>query len=689
VEIVSDGAARVRVETDGGEAAEFAAALVRAQVVLMTGTALPSGGELPALRFATSDLTGYEIVGQREGGALVRGSDLVRAAHEILEAWGCRFDRSPPEVARHDRLLLEPVRRPRERELWIDGVRFDPGLPATGFMAIGLGAAEGADLARAKALGFLVGVASTSFDDFLSPALHAEHPEYFALRNGRREARGNFALTHAPARAACLDAVGAWLDAHPEADRLGLWPEVTTVWCEESEALGHAEAYALLWREAAARFPGRVIEILAHGLTLRPPQGGVPPNIRVRLRPGRDASGLQGIEGQPFEAIVRAWEARGARVLLEIDAAPAPWCGMPWPCHEAIRANAARFRSAALRGGSYREARIFCEPEYRPERAPWEGALDVRARTVRSHGDLRDAALLFVDEAVGLPFRVGSVERLLARARDPSLAPDARRAAAADAWFGHRALRRELPPAYATHRARDFAAMLAELLPAGAERRVGPALVRESPSRITVETDLLRLEVDPPSATVVSVARQVGGAWQTPGEGRYFSVVALSPKGDKTGGSVEFEAPDPTTILLRLAGKLGSHGPRFENRLQWRGGSGAVAQSARIDGEERIVAGCRWEGDALDRWVCPAHASEGAVDGKRDLRVAFGMPAGTLLYCRKGEWGLGLAARLPAGGVLSLTGTAQPTLAAVGRGAAVDVEWILFVDPGELRGGPR
>ncbi len=687
MDVVAEGAARVRVATDGSVAAEFAAELVRSHVVLMTGAALPAGGALPVLLFERSAFEGYEVLEEPGGALSVRGKDLVRAAYDLLDAWGCRFDRLPPEVPRRERLALEPVRRPRERELWIDGERFDASLPASGFLAIGLRAAEGADLARAKALGFAVGAASTSFDDFLPPTLHAEHPEYFALRRGRREARGNFALTNAAARDACLAAVGRWLDAHPDVDRLGLWPEVTSVWCEESEALGHAEAYALLWREAAARFPGRTLEILATGLTLRPPRGSVPANVVVRVRPGREASGLQGIAGQPIEAVVGEWEARGAAVLFEIDAAPASWCGMPWPCHEAIRENAARLRSAAMRGGSYREARIFLEPEYRTERAPREKALDERARTVRSHGDLRDAALLFVDEAAGLPFRVGNVERLLARARDPSLGPDARRAAAADAWFGHRALRRELPPAYVTHRARDFEAMLAELLPAGAERRVGPALVREGPSRVTVETDLLRLEIDRASAAVVAVARRAAEAWHTPGEGRYFSVVALSTKGERSGGSIEFEAPDPTSILLRLGGKLGSSGPRFENLLHLRGGSGAVAQRARIDAPDRVVAGCRWEGAALDRWICPAHAAEGPVDGVRDLRVAFAMPPGTLLYARKGEWGLGLAARLPEGGVLSLTGTAQPTLAAIGRAAALDVEWILFADPGELRAG--
>lgn len=202
-----------------------------------------------------------------------------------------------------------------------------------------------------------------------------------------------------------------------------------------------------------------------------------------------------------------------------------------------------------------------------------------------------------------------------------------------------------------------------------------------------METDLLRLTIDPSIATVVAVARKTAEEWHTDlevEEGRFFSVIALGSPTDRGAGRVEYSAPDPTRIVLNLTGSLRPGGPSWQSELTIEAGSGVVRQRARIAVRDRIASGCRWKGDTLDRWICPAHAAEGAIGPGKELRVALPLPAGTLIYARKGEFGLGLAARLPKGGLVSLTGSEEPTLAAIGVGSAMEIEWLLFVDPGEL-----
>ncbi|MHC4224696.1 MAG: DUF4838 domain-containing protein, partial [Planctomycetota bacterium] len=374
VELVADGESRLRIEGDGSEAARRAVALLKRNVVLMTGAALPETGTGPALRFVQTAAPGYTI---RMSGAdvVVEGDDVLRAAYDLLEGWGCRFDGEEPVTPRKPNLKIEPQSWRRQRELYVETDRFDPSFPATGIAVFGIEGYAAPDFAPARALGYALRVASNTFDDFLPPELYEEHRDWFALRRGKREPRGNFALTNPAARVAYLDAVERWLEAHPEVDCFGIWPEVTTIWCEESEALGHAEAYALLWKEAAARFPKRKLEILATGLTLRPPQTTVPTNVEVRLRPGRDASGLQAVAVQEIDAVVRAWEARGARVVLEIDAGPESWCGMAWPCHDAIRGNARRFAAAVLRNGTHLHARLWRIPDREERLGPALSAL--------------------------------------------------------------------------------------------------------------------------------------------------------------------------------------------------------------------------------------------------------------------------------------------------------------------------
>jgi hypothetical protein len=58
---------------------------------------------------------------------------------------------------------------------------------------------------------------------------------------------------------------------------------------------------------------------------------------------------------------------------------------------------------------------------------------------------------------------------------------------------------------------------------------------------------------------------------------------------------------------------------------------------------------------------------------------------GTLLYCRAGERGVGLAARLPDGGIVSVLGGERTTLVASDPDAStLRVDWIVFTDLGEV-----
>ena len=297
VDLVADGKPLARLTWEGGPRAESAAHALNNGLVLMTGVSLPAGGTAPPLRFVETEDPGYAIR-IKEDGVTVSGRHLFNAAYDLLEEWGCRFGDSKPHYPERSGIAIRAMEwRPRSALFLADDIP-DASLRVDGVAVRGVGRYRGLrsrSLAMRKRAGYLIRVSSTTFDDFLPPALFAEHPDWFALRRGERVDRGNFALTHAEARASYLDTLGDWLDAHEEVEVVGIWPEVTEVWCEESLEIGAAEAYALLWREAAARFPGRRFEILATGLTLRPPKGKVPANVEVLFRPGKRTSLLQGV----------------------------------------------------------------------------------------------------------------------------------------------------------------------------------------------------------------------------------------------------------------------------------------------------------------------------------------------------------------------------------------------------------
>jgi hypothetical protein len=695
VDLVADGKPVARLAWEGGPRAEAAAKILNKTLVLMTGTALPEGGTAPPLRFVETRDPGY-IVRTGKDGVTVEGSHLVHAVYDMLEGWGCRFGGDEPFLPEHERVSVRPFEwRPR-RALYVADSVPDLSLRADGIAIRGLqeyARRRDAVVERRDRYGALVRVASTTFDDFLPPRLYEAHPRWFALRRGERVPRGNFALTDAEARAFYLDALGRWLETHPEVDVAGLWPEVTEVWCEDTLKIGAPEGYALLWREAARRFPDRRFEILATGLTLRPPKGKVPANVEVLFRPGKETSLLQGVmdprQEESLTPVVKAWRARGAKVVLEIDGAPESWCGLPWPCHDAVRFDAAHFEAAVLRGVTAALAGAWRRPEVGLNLDAALATLVTRARGVRSWGDLRDTPELFVEDAFPLAYRVATVERLNRMASEKHRPADQRRMAAQDAFLGFLALQEEMGEAegraYARYRGADFRRMQETLLPDGTERKLGPARLKETMDTVWIETDLLRLGIDRRKATVVSLLRKRGIDWGEDlggADGRFFSVVAVNVKGARRDGRISFKNPEPGVLDITLRGRVGKDGSRWSSTLVLKSGSGLIRQIGKIEGRG-IASGCQWSGGPLDRWVCPAFVREGSL-GAPEARFAFPMPAGTLLYCRAGETGPGLAARLPRGGPLTVSKGKTSSLVTTAAGDAIAVDWIVFAQLFEL-----
>ncbi|MEE8105543.1 MAG: hypothetical protein V3T86_08430 [Planctomycetota bacterium] len=693
IDLVADGKPVLRVASDEHpQSAEAARTLERA-VVLISGAALPTEGAGAALRFERNETPGYVI--RRDGeGAVIAGRDVLHAVYDLLEGWGCDLDGDEPRWAERANLTLPELEWRPKRRLFTAGTL--PAARRHDGVTFGLRDYEAAraDVCSAKErFGWQIRVESRTFDDFLPPTLFDEHPEWFALRGGERAARGNFSLLNTDARRHYLDAMTAWLAEHPEVDVLGLFPRVTTVWCERCLETGAPESYALLWREAAARHPDRRFEILATGLTLKPARGQVPKNVAVRFRPGRDGSALQGIfaagQDPKLAAIAKAWVARGADVVLEIDPAPDSWCGLPWPCHDAVLDNAKHFTAAVLLKDAPALARMWRRGAAGPEQdGPWR-TLRARAKDISSWGHPSDAAKLFVDETFPLGFRIGAVERLLGVATHEATPLAERRSAAKDAFLSYRMLIEEMDEdrskVYARYRGRDVRAMAEKLLPNGAVRRVGPANVRERVDDLVVSTDVLQFTIDRRTATVTGLARKIGTEWSEDlggGGGTFFTVVALQERGVRTAGRVRLASPETGILRIELSGKVRDGGPGWLSALTLRSGSGHVDHETQID-SPGLAAGCSWTEGPFDRWVCPPYATEGRLVNEGPAK-GFGMPAQTQLYVRAGEHGPGLALRVPDGGRVAVMSGVEKSLVITSPGRSLRLRWIVFAGTGEL-----
>jgi len=164
-------------------------------------------------------------------------------------------------------------------------------------------------------------------------------------------------------------------------------------------------------------------------------------------------------------------------------------------------------------------------------------------------------------------------------------------------------------------------------------------------------------------------------------------VVALAEEADHVENEVLVEAAEGG-VKIELSGRLRPGGPRWRSTLELSSGSATVRQAASVEVDGGIATGCAWKGKVFDRWVCPPYAAEGRLEGEGSGEPPpsnLMLPAGTLLYCRAGERGCGLAARLPDGGVASLL-VRETTTLVVGhpRARTLRADWIVFTDLGEL-----
>ena len=197
---------------------------------------------------------------------------------------------------------------------------------------------------------------------------------------------------------------------------------------------------------------------------------------------------------------------------------------------------------------------------------------------------------------------------------------------------------------------------------------------------MVLETDLLRLEIDRHTATVTSLQRQRRGGWSENLCDTAFEVVALARASEHTDGVVELSSPATGKLRIDLRGQLNAGGATWRSRLDLASGSGIVRQAAEVKTAGGIAAGCSFPegaGVRFDRWVCPAHAREGRA-GKASPPLP--LPSGTLVYCRRGEQGIGLAARLPHGGRAIVDGG----LVVTRPGQTIMVDWIVFTHTSEL-----
>jgi hypothetical protein len=328
-------------------------------------------------------------------------------------------------------------------------------------------------------------------------------------------------------------------------------------------------------------------------------------------------------------------------------------------------------------------------------------ALLTRARTVKSWGDPRDTALLWppTDDPArtSMGARMGEVERGLARAQTAGLPAEERRAALNAAWFGFRELVHDLGEPhgamYRRLRAGEFRTGFDELLPDGAATRIGGADVRETLDRVTVETPRLRLGIERRTGLVTEVRRKLAGDWSANlagASGRMFAVVALGSKTDRVEGVVRVREGEEGTIRLELGGRLHRGGPRWSCVLTLDASSAHIQQSAAVSAPGGIAVGCQFGGQAsddaaFDECVCPSYATEGRFAQPTEAQQSsFRLVPGAVLYCRKAPRGVGLALRLPNGGIGAIVDAEQATIISTSSAARLDVEWIVFTGEHEF-----
>lgn len=152
-----------------------------------------------------------------------------------------------------------------------------------------------------------------SFYSILPPEKYfRDHPEYYALVNGRRRQEdAQLCLTNPEVLRLAIQTVRGWLDEHRDVQICSVSQNDRRGWCEcdncrrveQSEGGVHSgvllQFVNAVAAEVAKSHPGKLIDTLAYWGSEAPPLHARPlPNVRVRLCP------IGACTGQPFEQCV-------------------------------------------------------------------------------------------------------------------------------------------------------------------------------------------------------------------------------------------------------------------------------------------------------------------------------------------------------------------------------------------------
>lgn len=211
-----------------------------------------------------------------------------------------------------------------------------------------------------------------TFYDLVPPERYfAEHPEYFALVDGRRRAAlAQLCLTQPAIVDIAAERVRAWFDADPAAalasvsqnDWLGACecPPCRALVEREGSQVGPVLHFVNAVARAVGRtHPGRLIDTLAYWYTEDPPRHLRPePNVAVRLchmSPSCESHAVEACpRNAPFAARLRGWAAIAPRLHVWDYETNFSHYLLPFPNFAAIAADLALFRRHGVES-------VFCQ----------------------------------------------------------------------------------------------------------------------------------------------------------------------------------------------------------------------------------------------------------------------------------------------------------------------------------------
>ena len=265
-------AASIVIERDSPPAVAFAADEISRYLAIITGgrfpvTDAPADPSAPVIRLGVNLPDAPDLSGRRcgsfawvagERGVTISGADpgaVVHAVYALLEELGCAWlhaweggeiiPRVPSVTIPAGERIHEPAFTHREftnlmpitrdYPLMIDWMcknrfnRFMVFANIAGSIEQYLRLLEPEIVAR----GMSATMGHHSFRYFLPPAeLFDEHPEYFALIEGRRSPEGQLCTSNPAVAELVAQRVCGFLAEHPHIEMVGLWPNDGYGWCE-------------------------------------------------------------------------------------------------------------------------------------------------------------------------------------------------------------------------------------------------------------------------------------------------------------------------------------------------------------------------------------------------------------------------------------------------------------------------